>query len=89
MERVIAPIDADLWTQVSAEAKHLRRMRGDPVPSSTLMAPVVQRFVTALKRYGEAEGIEAVSFRHRERNPMREYLRTSAGGEGVLYVGTA
>ena len=66
-------------------------MRGAAVPSSVLMAPITQRFVNAINRYAERNGIDVVSFRRGERKDDRtqEYLRNWSGGEGVLYIGKA
>lgn len=78
--------------QAGAGVAHFfRKMHGRPVPSSALMAPMTQRFVEAIKRYAERNGIDIVSFRRDERKDerTREYLRTWTGGEGVLYIGKA
>ena len=78
--------------QAGAGVAHFfRKMHGRPVPSSALMAPMTQRFVEAIKRYAEHNRIDIVSFRRGERKDerTREYLRTWAGGEGVLYIGRA
>ena len=37
------------------------------MPSSALMAPITQRFVDAIKRYAERNGIDVVRFRRGER----------------------
>ena len=72
-------------------AYFFRKMRGAAVPSSVLMAPITQRFVEAVKRYAERDGIDIVSFRRGERKDdrTRAYLRRWSGGEGVLYIGKA
>ncbi|MCY3839280.1 MAG: hypothetical protein OXH09_11670, partial [Gammaproteobacteria bacterium] len=61
------------------------------MPSSVLMAPITQRFVTAIKGYAERNGIDIVAFGRGERKDDRtqEYLRKWSGGEGVLYIGKA
>ena len=72
-------------------AYFFRKLRGRPMPSSVLMAPLTQRFVEAIKRYAERNGIDVVSFRRGERKDERTqaYLRRWTGGEGVLYIGRA
>ena len=78
--------------QTGAGAAHFfPKIRGRPVPSSALMAPLTQRFVEAIKRYAERNGIEIVPFRRGERKDERTqaYLRRWTGGEGVLYIGRA
>ena len=40
---------------------------GHGQPSSALMAPMTQRFVDAIKRFAERDGIDIVSFRRGER----------------------
>ena len=66
-------------------------MRGAAVPSSALMAPMTRRFVAAVERYAERNGISIVTFRRGERKDdrTRERLRDWPGGEGVLYIGKA
>ena len=78
--------------QTGAGAAHFfREIRGRPVPSSALMGPLTERFVAAIKRYAERNGIDLVAFRRGERKDdrTREYLRRWTGGEGVLYIGRA
>ena len=66
-----------------------RKVRGKPVPSSALMAPMSRDFVAAIGRFAEQAGVELVKFGRRERKEegMREHLRRWPGGEGVLFVG--
>ena len=68
-----------------------RKVRGKPVPSSALMAPMTRNFVAAIERFAERAGVELVKFGRRERKEerMREHLRRWPGGEGVLFVGKA
>ena len=68
-----------------------RKVRGKPVPSSALMAPMTRDFVAAIERHAERAGVELVRFGRRERKEerMREHLRRRGGGEGVLFVGKA
>ncbi len=68
-----------------------RKIRGNPVPSSALMAPMTRGFVRAIERYAEQQAIDVVRFRRGERKDERTqmYLREWSGGEGVLYIGKA
>ena len=68
-----------------------RQVRGHPVPSSALMAPMTRRFVNELERYAQREGVDLIRFERGERKDerTRAYLRHWHGGEGVLYIGKA
>ena len=68
-----------------------RQVRGHPVPSSALMAPMTRRFVDEWKRYAQREGVDLIRFERGERKDdrTRTYLRHWHGGEGVLYIGKA
>lgn len=68
-----------------------RAIRGCPVPSSALMAPMTRAFVDAIEAFVAERGIDLVTFERGERKDDRtqEYLRAWPGGEGVLYVGKA
>ncbi len=39
-----------------------RKIRGNPVPSSALMAPMTRGFVRAIERYAEQQAIDVVHF---------------------------
>ena len=68
-----------------------RKVRGNPVPSSALMAPLTNRFVAGLKRFAADRGIDVVRFERHERKDdrTRAYLRGFESDEGVLYIGVA
>ena len=68
-----------------------RKVRGNPVPSSALMEPMTRRFVAAIARFAEHEGVDLARFERFERKDDRtqEYLRRFKGTEGVLYIGKA
>ncbi len=68
-----------------------REIRGNPVPSSALMAPMTRRFVTSLERFARDRGVDLVRFKRGERKDdvTSKYLRRWPGGEGVLYIGKA
>ena len=72
-------------------AHFFRKVRGNPVPSSALMAPMTRRFVSALERYAQREGVDRVRFDRGGRKDARAqaHLRHWHGGEGVLHIGKA
>ena len=72
-------------------AYFFKKVRGNAVPSSALMAPMTRNFVAALKRYAADAGVYPIRFERRERKDdrTREYLRHWPGGKGVLYIGKA
>ena len=72
-------------------AYYFREMRGFPVPSSALMAPMTRSFVASIERFARDEGLEIVRFSRGERKDARtqERLREWDGREGVLYIGKA
>ena len=78
--------------QTGAGASYFfRQIRGNPMPSSALMAPITRRFVSDLEGFAKREGVDLIRFERGERKDERtkEYLRRWAGGEGVLYIGKA
>ena len=91
IDRMYLNVYVPLLQTAAGTAYFFRKMRGHPVPSSMLMAPMTQRFVAAIKRFAATEGVEVVAFRRHERKDdrTREYLRRWTGGEGVLYIGVA
>ena len=91
VDRLYLNLYVPVLQRAAGAAYFFRKVRGAAVPSSGLMAPITQRFVDAIKRYAERDGIDIVSFRRGERKDDRtqEYLRTWTGGEGVLYIGKA
>ena len=80
-----------LLQSAGGTAYYLRTLRGYPVPSSALLAPMTKDFVAAIKRFVDREGIDLIHFERGERKDDRaqQYLRRWPGGEGVLFVGVA
>lgn len=67
-----------------------RRVRGNPVPSSALMAPMTRRFVAGLEALAaETGGVVRFARGERKDDVTKARLRDWDGGEGVLYVGKA
>ena len=64
---------------------------GARVPSTTLVAPISQRFVDALERFVQTEGIDLVTFEKGQRKDdlAQQYLAAFPGDEGVLFIGKA
>src|SRR5687768_10313716 len=64
---------------------------GARVPSTMMVAPLSERFVTAIERFVETEGLDLITFKKGQRKDevAQAYLATFAGDEGVLFVGKA
>src|SRR5215207_3976262 len=61
------------------------------VPSTMMVAPMSERFVTAMARFAETEGVDLVTFEKGQRKDdvAQKYLAAFTGEEGVLFVGKA
>ncbi len=72
-------------------AHFFRNVRGNPVPSPALMAPMTRAFVAAIEAFARDGNIDLVRFEKGERKDERTqaYLQQWPGGEGVLYIGKA
>lgn len=64
---------------------------GARVPSTMMVAPLSERFVQAIERFIETEGLDLVTFKKGQRKDdvAQEYLAAFTGDEGVLFVGKA
>jgi hypothetical protein len=64
---------------------------GVRVPSTVMVAPMSQRFVDAMGRFVETEGVDLITFEKGQRKDdvAQQYLATFTGDEGVLFVGKA
>ena len=84
IERLYLNVYVPVLQRAAGAAYFFRKVRGASAPSSALMAPITQRFVDAIKRYAERNGIDIVSFRRGERKDDRtqEYLREWTGARG-------
>jgi hypothetical protein len=69
----------------------LKTQLGVRVPSTVMVAPMSYRFVAALKRFVETEGVDLVTFKKGQRKDdiAKKYLAAFQGEEGVLFVGRA
>ena len=69
----------------------LKTQLGVRVPSTVMVAPMSQRFVEAMERFVEREGVDLVTFAKGQRKDdiAQEYLASFDGDEGVLFVGKA
>ena len=69
----------------------LKTQLGVRVPSTVMVAPMSQRFVAALERFAEIQGVDLVTFTKGQRKDdvAKQYLATFEGDEGVLFVGKA
>ena len=72
-------------------AYFLKTQLGVRVASTVMIAPMSQRFVEAMERFAETEGVDLVTFERRQRKDdvAQEYLATFTGEEGVLFIGKA
>ncbi len=91
IDRLYLNVYVPLLQSPAGAAHFFREVRGHPVPSSALMAPMTRHFVGALERYAESEGLDLIRFERGERKDERtqQYLLKRRGGEGVLYIGKA
>jgi hypothetical protein len=69
----------------------LKTQLGVRVPSTVMVAPMSERFVTALERFVDTQGIDLVRFEKGQRKDdvAKQYLARFVGDEGVLFVGKA
>ena len=67
----------------------LKTQLGVRVPSTMMVAPMTQRFVEAIERFVETEGLDLVTFEKGQRKDevAQGYLASFEGDEGVLFVG--
>jgi hypothetical protein len=72
-------------------ANFFRFHRGQPVPSSALMAPMTKAFVESVEAFVASTGVPLITFGKGERKDdvMLKYLARFTGTEGVLFVGKA
>jgi hypothetical protein len=72
-------------------AYFVRTQLGVRVPSTVMIAPMSERFVQAIERFTETEGVDLVTFEKGQRKDdlAQEYLAAFDGDEGVLFVGKA
>ena len=91
IDRMYLNVYVPLLQAGAGAAWFFRKVRGNPVPSSALMAPMTNRFVAALKRFAVDRDVDLVRFERHERKDdrTRAYLRDFQGDEGVLYMGVA
>jgi hypothetical protein len=69
----------------------LKTQLGVRVPSTVMVAPMTERFVTTIERFVEAEQVDLVTFERGQRKDdvAQEYFAAFTGQEGVLFVGKA
>jgi hypothetical protein len=69
----------------------LKTQLGVRVPSTVMVAPMTERFVEAIERFVEREGIDLVTFEKGQRKDdvAQQYLAAFKGEEGVLFIGKA
>ena len=69
----------------------LKTQLGVRVPSTAMVAPMSERFVEAIERFVEREGIDLITFDKGQRKDdvAQQYLAAFEGEEGVLFIGKA
>jgi hypothetical protein len=69
----------------------LKTQLGVRVPSTAMVAPMSERFVEAIERFVEREGIDLVTFEKGQRKDdvAQQYLAAFTGEEGMLFIGKA
>ena len=69
----------------------LKTQLGVRVPSTVMIAPMSYRFVEAIERFVETEGVDLVTFKKGQRKDdvAKKYLTDFQEEEGVLFVGKA
>ena len=91
IDRMYLNVYVPLLQTAAGTAWFFREVRGNPVPSSALMAPTTNRFVAGLKRFAAGSDVDVVRFERHERKDdrTRACLRNFEGDQGVLYIGVA
>src|SRR5437773_3913274 len=66
-----------------------KQQLGARVPSTTMIAPMSQRFVDGMERFAESESVDLITFEKDQRKDdvAHEYLAAFSDDEGVLFVG--
>jgi hypothetical protein len=69
----------------------VKNQLGARVPSTMMVAPMSLRFVAAMARFAETEGVDLITFEKGQRKDdvAQQYLARFEGDEGVLFVGKA
>jgi len=69
----------------------MKQHLGARVPSTTMVAPLSERFVAAMERFAATQSVDLVRFAKGQRKDdvAKEYLATFEGDEGVLFIGKA
>ena len=69
----------------------MQQQLGARVPSTALIAPMSERFVTAIERFAETHGVDLVTFEKAQRKDdvAQRYLTSFTADEGVLFIGKA
>jgi hypothetical protein len=69
----------------------MKQHLGVRVPSTTMVAPLTQRFVNAMTHFAETAGVDLITFEKGQRKDdiAQQYLAAFNGEEGVLFIGKA
>jgi hypothetical protein len=72
--------------------RFFKKHRGNPVPSSALMAPITRQFVADIEHFAELHHIPLITFKKDQRKDdvtQQMLAQWPDGQEGVLYIGKA
>ncbi len=91
MDRLYVNAYVPILQSGAGVSHYFRELRGYPVPSSALMAPMTRSFVASIERFAREKELDLVRLSRGERKDerTRERLRDRDCGEGVLYIGKA
>lgn len=91
IDRMYLNVYVPMLQSEGGAAHFFRHHRGNPFPSSALMAPMTREFVKSIEAFVESEKIPLISFEkgQRKEDVMKEYLAGFPGDDGVLFVGKA
>ena len=72
-------------------AHFFRSHRGEPQPSSVLMAPLTRAFVRQIEEFASREGVDLIRFKKgvRKDEVAQKYYAKFEGREGVVFIGKA
>ena len=71
IDRLYLNVYVPLLQSPAGASYFFRQIRGHPVPSSALMAPMTRRFVNEWERYAQREGVDLIRFERGERKDDR------------------
>lgn len=91
IDRLYLNLYVPILQQEAGVAWFWRHHRGAKFPSSALMAPMSNEFISSIERFAREEGVPLIRFQKGERKEdvAREHLARNPIEEGVLFIGKA